>query len=120
MTLLLLGTLLLAPVDAAPSAAEQRIITADSIVWTGIDYGSVQMIGTFGFEDPAAIFPGYLVKWNGLFIKEMIQPLSDSLHRTIRVDLSPVRKRNNDATSDQRVLDVGYLIPSPGNRSYSR
>jgi hypothetical protein len=45
------------------------------LVWTGIDYGLVRCVGTLDFNDPAAIFPGYLDKWNGLFIAEYVDNL---------------------------------------------
>jgi hypothetical protein len=48
---------------------------AKTLVWTGIDYGLVRCVGTLDFNDPAAIFPGYFDKWNGLFIAEYVDDL---------------------------------------------
>lgn len=52
-----------------------------SLVWTGIDYGLVRMVGTRDFREPEAIFPGYLDAWNGLFVEEQL----DDLQRQARV-----------------------------------
>ncbi len=46
-----------------------------TLVWTGIDYGLVRLVGTLDFRDPSAIFPGYFNTWNGLFVEEQLDEL---------------------------------------------
>lgn len=57
---------------------------AAEVVWTGIDYGAVRMVGTTDFYEPGEIFPGYLYKWNGLFMSEQL----DVIGKRLRVDIS--------------------------------
>jgi hypothetical protein len=56
---------------------------AAEIVWTGLDYGQVQMVGTLDFNNPSEIFPGYLDKWNALYIAEMLPVLEKRLKSTV-------------------------------------
>ena len=40
------------------------LMASDTVVWAGLDYSMVRMIGTNDFKVPDAIFPGMLEKWN--------------------------------------------------------
>ncbi|MCB9697305.1 MAG: hypothetical protein H6738_11035 [Alphaproteobacteria bacterium] len=66
----MLTTLLLAFTTTASAARE------GTLVWAGIDFGLVRMVGTGDFRDPEQIFPGYLDKWNGLFVEEQMEVLA--------------------------------------------
>ena len=61
----------LALVSAGNTHARQGA-AADPLVWCGLDYSMVKMIGTLDFRQPDQIFPEMLTEWNGLFMKEML------------------------------------------------
>ncbi len=75
------------------------------VVWTGIDYSMVQMYGTGDFNDPAAIFPGYLGKWNMLFVDEKIPALGLRYGTSVSTSLSHISAVNAKATTDQIIRD---------------
>lgn len=76
MTLLLLISSMLSTAHAA----------RPSVVWTGIDYGQVTMVGSNDFRDAEAIFPGYLQKWNGLAVEEQ----TDDLKRRAKINIDSI------------------------------
>ena len=63
----LIGALLsgLAGGEALP--AQEHSSEGGTLVWCGLDYSLVKMIGTLDFRQPDQIFPGMLLAWNGLF-----------------------------------------------------
>jgi hypothetical protein len=73
-----------------------------SLVWCGLDYSKVKMIGTQDFRQPDQIFPAALVKWNDLFMVEMM-PHLESMAKSVVSDLDAVTARN-EKTSDKQVL----------------
>jgi hypothetical protein len=77
--------------EAAPSGP---------LVWCGLDYSKVKMIGTLDFRQPDQIFPGMLSTWNGLFMKEMM-PHLESMAKSVVSDLEAVQARNDKAGPDQ-------------------
>lgn len=72
----------------------------EPLVWCGLDYSKVKMIGTADFRQPEQIFPGMLNAWNSLFMKEML-PEIESMAKVVRVDTAAVTERNAKATSNQ-------------------
>lgn len=74
--------------------------TAKEIVWVGIDYSQVRMIGA-DFNDPNKIFPGMLDAWNSLFIKERIKKLKSSVKKDVILDTTGVAEVNKKATAKQ-------------------
>lgn len=70
------------------------------LVWCGLDYSKVKMIGTVDFVQPQQIFPGMLVAWNGLFMKEMLPEL-EKIARSVGSDLDAVEAANEKASSKQ-------------------
>ena len=57
--------------------------SADTLVWCGLDYSKVKLIGTLDFLQPEQIFPGMLNAWNGLFMKEMLPERKKSLKENL-------------------------------------
>jgi hypothetical protein len=74
--------------------------TAETLVWCGLDYSMVKMIGTTDFAQPQQIFPGMLVAWNGLFMKEML-PNLEKMAKSVVSDLKAVEARNEKAGPSQ-------------------
>ena len=74
--------------------------TPDTLVWCGLDYSKVKMIGTADFTQPQQIFPGMLVAWNGLFMKEMV-PNLEKMAGSVQPDLNAVEPNNEKATASQ-------------------
>ena len=61
--------MLLGLAGARVSRAEAAA-SSDALVWCGLDYSMVKMIGAGDFREPDRIFPGILAEWNALFMKE--------------------------------------------------
>jgi len=76
------------------------------LVWCGLDYSKVKMIGTTDFAQPSQIFPGMLVAWNGLFMKEMLPEL-EKMASSVGTDLAAVEASNEKAKGDQIERDDG-------------
>jgi len=70
------------------------------LVWCGLDYSKVRMIGTADFRQPDRIFPDMLVAWNGLFMKEMLPEL-ESMAKSVGSDLKAVTDLNAKAGPSQ-------------------
>ena len=73
---------------------------AKTLVWCGLDYSQVKMIGTMDFRQPNQIFPGTLLEWNGLFMKEML-PKLEAMSPSVESDLHAVEDRNQKASASQ-------------------
>lgn len=58
------------------------------VVWVGVDYGLVHMVGTGDFREPDEIFPGYLDKWNGLVLSEQLDDLGKRLKAEVVAEVS--------------------------------
>ena len=74
--------------------------SADTLVWCGLDYSKVKLIGTLDFQQPEQIFPGMLNAWNGLFMKEMLPEL-EKMAKSVRSDIAAVQPGNDKATGSQ-------------------
>ena len=90
---------------ARVSRAEDAAST-DALVWCGLDYSMVKMIGTADFRQPDRIFPSMLADWNGLFMKEMI-PQLEKMAKAVKSDLAAVTARNGQASSKQITREDG-------------
>ena len=73
---------------------------AGTLVWCGLDYSLVKMIGTMDFRQPEQIFPGMLTAWNGLFMTEMLPEL-EKMDKSVRSDLQGTEADNAKATGQQ-------------------
>ena len=94
------------------------LMASDTVVWTGLDYSMVRMIGTknsqgqFSFQAPhitTANSPEqwnqiYFEQWNQLFLNERIEAVSDILNRQVIIDINGVSMRNKTATTNQIIL----------------
>jgi hypothetical protein len=89
-----------APIRAQESAGP------DTLVWCGLDYSMVKMIGNTDFAQPQQIFPGMLVAWNGLFMKEMLPEL-EKMARSVRTDLTAATANNEKANEKQILREDG-------------
>jgi hypothetical protein len=77
-----------------------RADDSGTLVWCGLDYSKVQMIGTQDFREPDQIFPGMLEEWNGLFMTEMI-PKLEKMAGSLASDLDAVTAKNGKASASQ-------------------
>jgi hypothetical protein len=87
-------------VIAAGAVRAQVTDNPDALIWCGLDYSRVKMIGTTDFMRPQDIFPGMLVAWNGLFMKEMLPEL-EKISPSLGSDLAAVGAANDKASSKQ-------------------
>jgi hypothetical protein len=82
--------------------------SSNTLVWCGIDYSMVKMIGTTDFNQPGEIFPGMLLEWNGLFMTEML-PKLEKMAGDVATDLDAVREKNEKASPKQIVREDGTM-----------
>lgn len=98
---LVLTNLALFAADKAPGKGKAALMTADTVVWAGLDFTLARMVGPNDFHDPAAIFPGFLDAWNGLVLTERLPFMEKELKREVVVDIAGVTERNKTATEKQ-------------------
>ena len=91
----------------AGKTAQNPVLASDTVVWAGLDYSQVRMIGPGEFRDQQAIFPGMLQAWNDLFLQERIRFVEQETKKHVIVDIGGVTEANKTATSKQ-------IINSPG------
>lgn len=107
----LLPTLVLAGLTTANqlAAADFKATwkNTDTVVWVGLDYSLVRMIGPGDFRNPDVIFPNMLDAWNDLFLREQIDDLNKVLGKRITLDTGGIADRNKAADEKQ-------IIPTPG------
>jgi hypothetical protein len=88
-------------------ASDQAASKSEKIVWAGLDYSMVRMIGSNDFRVPDMIFPGMLEKWNTLFLDERIDLVANAVGKKVAVDISSVTERNSHAFANQIVTTPG-------------
>jgi hypothetical protein len=99
----ILASLLVSCARPAPMHPVPKLAEASELVWLGIDYSGVKMVGITGFNKPDEIFPGQLREWNGLFLNEMLGELHARVGHPVRADVDAVMAKNRLATKDQIV-----------------
>lgn len=101
-----LMTMVMFALVSAGAVRAQESAGPDTLVWCGLDYSMVKMIGTTDFAKPDQIFPGMLVAWNGLFMKEMLPEL-EKMAKSVRTDLAAVEASNEKANEKQVLREDG-------------
>ena len=100
---LLVTSNFLASAKDAPVAA--RLKSTDSIVWAGLDYSLMRMIGnTNTIRVPDLLFQNMPARWNELFLDERIEGVASLLKKRILIDMVSVTERNKSITSEQMVM----------------
>ena len=77
------------------------------VIWAGLDYSRVRMIGPGEFTDSDKIFPGMLDAWNNLVLQERLSLLQKALGKSIVLDIAGVMEANKSAKASQ-------IINTPG------
>lgn len=77
-----------------------------TLVWCGLDYANVKMIGSEGFQDPATIFPDKPAAWNALFMQEML-PALEKMAAKLATDTKAVEPGNAKLTAACIVAEDG-------------
>lgn len=85
------------------SFSNDQVKSAASVVWLGLDYSRVQMIGTNAFNEPGKIFPGFVDEWNRLFLREQLENLTRKLQKPVQVDTASVEALNREAKAADRI-----------------
>ena len=96
-----------APLMKHKPVNKNPLMAADTVIWAGLDYSMVRMIGKDEFNVPDAIFPGMPIKWNTLFIDERIELVAKALRKQVSIDIEGVTERNKTATAKQIILTPG-------------
>jgi hypothetical protein len=99
MKRILAAVMVLGLTGAAALAAPEAGST-EPLVWCGIDYSMVKMIGALDFRQPEKIFPAMPAEWNALFMKEVL-PKLESMAKSVRTDIKAVADRNDTAGAKQ-------------------
>lgn len=107
VSLCLLSLIAIVSTDAANKPAKNPAFSSDTVIWAGLDYSKVRMIGPGQFNDGDAIFPGMLQAWNDLFLRERLRFVEKETKKRVVVDIGGVSEANKAATSKQ-------IITSPG------
>ena len=94
---------LLAALPAAETTATPK---TDTVVWAGLDYSLVRIIGPNLGLAPGSIFPGMPDGWNRLFVQERIGKLGGELDKRVIADVEGMAERNRLAGTNQ-VVPVG-------------
>jgi len=97
---ILMALLLTAMGASVNCAAAPPPANSNTLVWCGLDYSKVKMIGSRDFRQPDQIFPEMLMAWNGLFVEEML-PKLEKMAKSVRTDLRAVQERNQKASASQ-------------------
>ncbi len=100
--------------------AGDPVAQADTVVWVGLDYSMVRMIGTADFRQPDKIFPTMFDTWNYLFLREDYAVRAGrELNKKVVLDTTGVSQRNRLATPDQiirmdgdkQILSESHITP---------
>jgi hypothetical protein len=84
----------------------QRLKSTDNIVWAGLDYSLMRMMGsTNSMRVPNLLFQNMPARWNELFLDERIEGVAGLLKKRVLLDLAAVTERNKSLNSDQLVMD---------------
>jgi len=86
---------------------KSQALSSPNLVWAGLDYTRVKMIGPGQFNDAKAIFPGMLNEWNNLFLRERIKPVEKVTRKHLLLDVAGVYEKNKQASASQIIMSEG-------------
>jgi hypothetical protein len=92
---------------AAGKKDKHPLMGSSSVVWAGLDYSMVHMVGPGDFNNPDNIFPHAFESWNSLYLRERIRFLEKEMKKQVVLDVAGVAERNKQATAKQ-------IIAAPG------
>jgi hypothetical protein len=92
---------------AADKKPKHAALASDTVVWAGLDFTKVKMIGPGQFTQPENIFPGMMTAWNNLFLQERLRFVEKQTKKRVLPDTAGVTEANMSATAKQ-------IIESPG------
>jgi hypothetical protein len=93
-------------VSAKEDKLRQAMRAADGIVWAGLDYSLMKMIGSSNaIKAPDLLFHDMPAKWNDLFLDERIEGVAMSLEKIIHIDIAGVTERNRQLSPSQVELN---------------
>lgn len=102
--LVLLTTVAALSLNAAEkkfTPAKHPALNSPTVVWAGLDFTMVRMIGAGAFNNPDAIFPGMLESWNNLFLRERLKSVGTETKKTVLTDIGGAMEANKAATPKQ-------------------
>ncbi|HTB82781.1 MAG TPA: hypothetical protein VK742_03935 [Candidatus Sulfotelmatobacter sp.] len=95
--------------SARPASGEP--VHTNGLVWAGLDYSQVRLIGSgnfdYGFLNPSQYFPDMFQQWNELFISERLSDAGSDLEKFVLPDLGGVTARNAATGTNQIILHPG-------------
>ena len=92
---------------AADKKAKHPALASDTVVWAGLDFTMVRMIGPGQFTQPENIFPGMVTAWNDLFLQERLRSVEKQTGKRVVTDIAGVTEANKSANAKQIVASPG-------------
>jgi hypothetical protein len=94
---------------AQDATVKEALNKTDSLVWVGLDYSMVRVIGNADtIRVPDLLFQDMPAKWNDLFLDERLELLANNLNKTIYIDIGGVTERNKTITTNQIFLTSDF------------
>jgi hypothetical protein len=90
-----------------PTFTSEPVQQAGTVVWAGLDYSQVRLIGTKDFRKPEEIFPQMFEKWNTLQRDQGSELLEKRLRKKLIIDIDGIKERNQLAKPDQIIRKDG-------------
>jgi hypothetical protein len=104
--------LLLAGISASAQKTKSDVFSTQEIVWYGLDFSKIKLIGPEGFTDPNEIKNRFFPSWNQLFLFEADKyDLKKTFKKTTVInELSIVEERNKLPDASELVITTSYSI----------
>jgi len=103
---------LLASLSLSAQKTRSDVFSSTEIVWYGLDFSKIKLIGAEGFTDPNEIKNRFFPSWNQLFLFEPDKyDLKKTFKKTSVVnELSIVEERNKLPKAEELVVTTPYSI----------
>jgi hypothetical protein len=115
MKLALIGAILVLTAfltSAQETIKPHALLASDSVVWCGLDYSMMRMIGRSNdFKVPDLLFQDMPRKWNDLFIDERLEGVANRLAKRVLIDPGGLTECNKAIKTNQLMLtnDINSL-----------
>jgi hypothetical protein len=97
----------------------QLLKSSDSVIWAGLDYSMVRVIGdSQNIKVPDLIFQNMPEKWNDVFLDERIEGVAASLGKSVFIDIDGVTERNKTLNTNQVILSPTTVHVAAINESH--
>jgi hypothetical protein len=82
------------------------LMASDTVVWAGLDYSMVRIIGNTGdIKVPDMFFQDMPQKWNDLFLDERLDGVANSLNKRVLIDIGGVTEHNATILTNKNIFE---------------